>query len=202
MKVRRILTTAAAVAVATLLCAGGAWAQAANDTFAVVPFEFDPGNLGHVSGKWIHGLGVPSDAIAPVDANDPKNDGLLLGKSEPTSDFAASGAKLVGLQNNLILSEIGWDVRDGSHCGAGAPRFNVTTTDGDVHFIGCNSPAPISTTVPAPGWQRFRYDPAAAFPPIASPVSSISIVFDEGTDQGTGYAIIDNIDVNGTAVGH
>jgi len=202
MRFRGILFTAAAVAIGTLLCTGGAQAQTDKSNFAVVPFEFDPNHIGLVSGKWIQGLGVPVDAVPPVDESDPQNDGLILGKGEATADFAASGAKLVGLPNDLLLSEIGWDVRDGSHCGAGAPRFNVTTTDGVVHFIGCNSPAPSSSTVPAAGWHRFRYDPGAAFPPITSPVRSISIVFDEGTDQGTGYAIIDNVDVNGTPVGN
>jgi len=200
MTFRGIVSTAAAVAVATLLCAGGAWAQKA-DNFAVVPFEFDPGHGFLVSGKWVQGLGVPP-TTTPTDANDSQNNALLVGKGELTTDNASSGVKLVGLQNNLTLTEIGWDIRDGSHCGAGAPRFNVTTSDGVTHFIACNSPAPSSTSVPAPGWQRFRYNPTIAFPPIVSPVSSISIVFDEGTDQGTGFAIIDNIDVNGVLVGH
>ena len=39
------------------------------------------------------------------------------------------------------------------------------------------------------------------FEPVTGTVNSIQIVFDEGTDQGTGEAIIDNVDVNGTLVG-
>jgi hypothetical protein len=33
-------------------------------------------------------------------------------------------------------------------------------------------------------------------------VTSIDLVFDEGTDQGTGYTLLDNIEINGTVVGH
>jgi hypothetical protein len=41
-----------------------------------------------------------------------------------------------------------------------------------------------------------------ALQPITSPVVSISIIFDEGTDtDAIGAAILDNIDINGTLVG-
>jgi hypothetical protein len=33
-------------------------------------------------------------------------------------------------------------------------------------------------------------------------VTAVEIVFDEGTDQGVGYAVLDNIDVNGTLIGN
>ena len=48
-------------------------------------------------------------------------------------------------------------------------------------------------------------NPGQAFPPIAAgaKVTSIQIVFDEGTDTppGAGLAVIDNIDINGVLVG-
>lgn len=86
---------------------------------------------------------------------------------------------------------------------AGASRFNIMTTDNVTHFLGCNSPAPASDTVIAPGWHRKRYDPATAFPPVlpGSTIQSISIIFDEGTDQGNGFVYLDNIDINGALIG-
>lgn len=42
------------------------------------------------------------------------------------------------------------------------------------------------------------------FPPItplSGTVVSICIVFDEGTDQGTGFTHLDNIDINGVLIG-
>jgi len=113
----------------------------------------------------------------------------------------------------ITLTALGYDVRNGGHCGAGAPRFNVVTTDGVTHFIGCTSPPPSVTPAPATadgatmGWQSLRWtNMAAVFPPIAatSTVQSIFIVFDEGVDTPpdfSGMVVIDNIDVNGVLIG-
>jgi hypothetical protein len=131
---------------------------------------------------------------------------LLLEKKGPTATNASATARIDGVEG-IKLTEIGWDVRTDGHCGAGAPRFNVVTSDNVNHFIGCNSPAPtsVSTLTDERGntWERRRYNPAAAFPPIPpdSTVKSISIVFDEGTDQGEGFVYLDNIDINGTLIG-
>ncbi len=131
---------------------------------------------------------------------------LYLAKMGPTATNAAAGASIDGVKG-INLTEIGWDVRTDGHCGAGAPRCNVVTMDGVTHFIGCNSPAPITVTVVTDSqgrtWERRRYSPASAFPPIAptDKVKSIDIVFDEGTDQGQGFVYVDNIDVNGTIMG-
>jgi hypothetical protein len=81
-----------------------------------------------------------------------------------------------------------------------------------LHFLGCNSP-PATTQIPsATGWIRMRWNAAglaAAFPPITPTdvVSRILIVFDEGQDSSGGpdqfgAAILDNIDVNNSLVGH
>jgi hypothetical protein len=125
------------------------------------------------------------------------------------------------LPKNLLLTELGYDIRKpganqndprGSHCGAGAPRFNITTTTGSF-FLGCNSP-PATTDAPGVGWQRLRWGgtaPLQAFNAttgqlvtVTGTVKELSIVFDEGQDTGPdnfGAAILDNIDVNGVLVG-
>jgi hypothetical protein len=158
--------------------------------------------------------GTYTDPACPTgDQNDRENEGLLLAKTGPTDNNAAGGAELKGLPRNLKLTELGYDIRKpldfadprGSHCGAGAPRFNVTTTDNITHFIGCDSPPPVSQNV-GTGWLRLRWNPATAFPPITptETVASIEIIFDEGQDTGPdnfGLAVLDNIDVNGVLVG-
>jgi hypothetical protein len=67
--------------------------------------------------------------------------------------LASAGAKIEGVRGQPI-TELGWDIRKpesssdprGSHCGAGAPRWNIETRDGESFFIGCNSPpAPVQT---------------------------------------------------------
>src|SRR5439155_2268385 len=144
------------------------------------------------------------------------NEGLLLVKTGPTANFAAATAELTNVKGISPLTELGYDIRKsggsgastlGSHCGAGAPRFDVVTSDGMVHFVGCNSP-PAMVAAFSTGWVRLRWDPATAFPPILSTdvVQRIVIVFDEGTDASGGpdefgAAILDNIDVNAVLVG-
>ncbi len=152
------------------------------------------------------------------DSSDHHNEGLLLVKTGPTNNFAAATAELTNVKG-ITLTELGYDIRKsggagasplGSHCGAGAPRFDVVTSDGSVHFVGCNSP-PGAVAAASNAWIRLRWgaaELAAAFPPImpTDVVTRIVIVFDEGTDPSGGPdqfggAILDNIDVNGTMVG-
>lgn len=96
---------------------------------------------------------------------------------------------LIGLAGNL-------DAR-GSHCGAGAPRFNLVTATGTM-FIGCNSPPPVAAPAGAAGWTRLSWVvPGLKF-------ERILIIFDEGPDAGPdefGAAVLDNIRVNGQVVG-
>jgi hypothetical protein len=122
-------------------------------------------------------------------------------KTGPTANVASAGAEIKGVKG-ITLTEMGYDIRTGSHCGAGAPRFNIVTTDGVTHFTGCASPPP-ATTGASPGWQRLRWTAAQSFPPVTTPVKSIAIVFDEGQDTpfNSGDAILDNIDINGQLVG-
>ncbi len=189
-------------------------------------FTFDPFQTKLVSAEWMIGAGCPTGATAvdffgtPTAVTDPActtgdstdrdNKGLVLIKTGPSvANFASADAFITGV-NGITLTELGYDIRKGSHCGAGAPRFNVVDTAGVTHFVGCASPAPSSIFSPAgAGWERRRWDAtalAAAFPPILSTtvVRSISIVFDEGTDTPPGLlggAVLDNIDVNGTLKG-
>jgi hypothetical protein len=146
-------------------------------------------------------------------------------KTGPTPNNAAAVAELKKVKG-ITLTELGYDIRKygpgthtsplGSHCGAGAPRFDVETTAGSF-FIGCSSPPP-TTEVAGQGWIRLRWGASGMVPgfssacgPTGGPcavtgtVTRIQIVFDEGQDTGLdffGAAILDNIDVNGMLVGH
>ena len=176
--------------------------------------------ISNMSGTGIDHFEPFTDAACTTgDSSDHHNEGLLLVKTGPTANFAAATAELTNVKGISPLTELGYDIRKsggsgastlGSHCGAGAPRFNVVTTDGTVHFVGCNSP-PAMVTATSNAWIRLRWFAAEllmAFPPITSMdvVQRIVIVFDEGTDASGGpdefgAAILDNIDVNGTLVG-
>ena len=164
-----------------------------------------------MAGMWKDGIGCPSNAWTTPDgvtfntytdgactSGDPKDKrhaGLLLAKTGPTGNNASAGATLQGVKG-ITLTELGYDHPEaridlaylsGSHCGAGAPRFNVTTADDGTLFRG------MFVTSAAPDRDRHRLDPAALdgrrswlstrrLLPDAYVVKSISIVFDEGQD--------------------
>jgi hypothetical protein len=202
--------------------------------FAVTSFqvrtdEFDPTQTFLVQAEWLDGIGCATngkysldgtttiaftDPACPTgDTSDTHNRGLLLAKTGPSGNVASAIAELSGVQG-ITLTELGYDIRKpgsaadarGSHCGAGAPRFNVVTQDNVTHFVGCNSPL-ATVTIASQGWLRLRWTSAhllAAGIATTAQVKSITIVFDEGQDttpDNFGLAILDNIDVNGALVG-
>ena len=156
-------------------------------------------------------------------------------KTGPTNNFASAGAELHKVKG-IVLTELGYDIRKqgtvppfhtsplGSHCGAGAPRFNIVTTTG-FFFLGCSSPPPDAEML-GNGWIRLTWGgtaPLMAFcvtsmptltcpasftlVPVTGTVKRIQIVFDEAQDafggpDEFGAAILDNINVNGARVGH
>ena len=85
------------------------------------------------------------------------------------------------------------------YCGAGAPRFNVVTSDNVTHFFGCASGTKTPTS--NPNYTHVVFDPsnpAQAFPIIApgTTVKSIELIQDE---QGTTH--LDNISINNQIIG-
>jgi len=116
----------------------------------------------------------------------------------------------VGVDGTFVL---GFDYRNGTHCGAGSPRFNVVARQGrndpTFHFIGgCANGTPTPAPQDPTEWTRVRFanGAATAFPPIppGSNIESIDLIVDEGTDapsvedpRGVGLSVVDNIFVNG-----
>ena len=160
-----------------------------------------------VTSEWLDGMGLPDNGGQNVGANPQDNPnkkdkhrGLLLSKNGTTPDCSSAGARIKGVEGMKVTDgfAIGFDYRNGGHCGAGAPRFNIDTNMG-FFFVGCAS----ATRSPAPQdplqWTRTR----SQLIPNGAKIKSIDIVFDEGTDtanndtQGIGLAVVDNIFING-----
>jgi hypothetical protein len=168
----------------------------AQSGFQAKPGVYDPDKTGTVSAAWVNGIGLP-DAVGN------SSFGMLLQKNTVTSTNAAAGASITGV-NGITLTEAGYDIKDGSHCSLGAPRFDVSATDG-FHFLGGCAHGTQSPSPAGAGWTRVRFnpnDPTQCYPPIApgATILAMSLILDEGTDQGTGSAIVDNIDINGTLI--
>lgn len=169
---------------------------AARHPLRVVPSVFDPDGTDAVASTW-----QPFDHVGRA---------LVLSKQTATATDAAALATVENVGGER-LDELGFDYWTGGHCGAGAPRFDVTTEDGSVYFFGCadgtHSPSPLRH-----GFERVRFGNADAAPQLPSDppwpgfghvrVVSVVIVFDEGIDEGSGIAVLDDIDVNGIVDSH
>ena len=122
---------------------------------------------------------------------------LYLAKNVATSEIAAAGAQINGVKGlSTTGMTLGFTIEDG-HCGAGGPRFNVRLTSGDLIFLGCSHGI-------INGTQR-SFTAGNIYGTVEFPeeqvIDSISIIFDEGIDQGQGFVHLDDIFVNSSTVG-
>jgi hypothetical protein len=165
------------------------------------PFVFDPAATGAVASSW-----------QPFSGPGNSDPALVMSKQAPTATNAAAGATITGLgAAPRILDELGFDVFNSGHCGAGAPRYNVTTADGALYFFGCAYGTHAASPDQPSTFTRVRFGDADAFPQLASDppwpgfghaaVVDIQIIFDEGTDAGSGTTALDNLDVDGELIG-
>jgi hypothetical protein len=226
---KRFYVLLAVLALVAFMPAGGATAnndnrlQAAPFTFVGTAAECAPAAAGSriVTAAWLGGMGLPDrggdTALNSPNAatrNDPHS-GLLLSKNGPSvTDCSSAGARIKGVKGMKVTAGflLGFDYRNGGHCGAGAPRFNVSTKDGQFSFVGgCANGTQSAAPQDPTQWTRVRIDLTSAtqaFPAITvdSVIDSISILYDEGTDtanndtQGVGLAVIDNIFINGQTI--
>ena len=172
-------------------------AYAQNPSFnASRTFEFDPDKTGGAVANWKNGIGE-------TDSNCKTNFGLQLEKNVATSENVAAGAVLNSLKGVVVLAgdTMGYDIKNGSPCGGGSPRFNVSYTlpDGSSGFSfvgGCANGTKV-TSPQNPNWTRVTFDlqnPAQAFPvvPAGSTLQSVVLIVDE-----QGKYTLDNIQFRG-----
>jgi hypothetical protein len=193
----------------------------AGDCGEVSPGVAYPAGSNIVTAAWLGGMGL-------ADNDDPnKRDsrfGLVLSKNGPTPDCSAAGAEIKGVKGMEVTPTfaLGYDYRNGGHCGAGGPRFNVSYTlpgggDGFSFVGGCVNDSTPSTAPQDPSqWSRVRFqtaNPAESFPviPPGSTIERITLLTDEGTDvatpprpsgdlgnpAGIGLTVVDNIFIDG-----
>lgn len=177
----------------TLLAALAAFPAAAAGTYTLTPSTFvgtaaqcggTPGTPGGVVARWDTTVGNPAPS-------------LDLEKNVPTTDCSSAGAMVNGV-SGVTLTELNFDVM--GYCGAGAPRFNVTTTAGNTYFFGC---AHGTHTDLGNGWTHVVFSPAdaspqnATNPPFTSAmtVQSIELIQDE-----QGQTHLDNISINNQVI--
>ena len=154
--------------------------------------------VGAASGPKLHPSGFGEHSYASWkagegldDSTGEKDQALYLQKDTSTAAFAAGVAVfhgLAGMQTSEILPLEFW-VRTDSHCGAGAPRFNIRIQPAlgpaQTVFVGCQGMAPgaVASTDDGHEYQQ-RTFPG---PLPAGEVIGLAIVFDEGDDVGTAF---------------
>jgi hypothetical protein len=176
-----------------------------NNVLKVQAAEFDPQHDCDANAAWVKGIGLPA-------ADDAFAYGLLMHKLCSTDTNAAAFGLISGVKGQTLIgpAALGFDYKNSNagfiaHCGAGAPRFNVSLSDGSFHFVGGCANGTQSVSPRGTGWTQVRFDPQdpnQAFPPLPTnaTIVSISLVFDEGSDQdpnGSPEIVLDNIFING-----
>ncbi len=184
---------------------GAAQGQGGGAKFKVQAAEFDPQHDCDAAAEWVKGIGLfgPDDKFAY---------GFLMHKLCSTDTNAAAFGLISGVKGETLIgpNALGFDYKNfnggfEAHCGAGAPRFNLSMSDGSFHFIGGCLHGTKTADTPATGWTRVRFDPQSssqAFPPVPTnaTIVSIALVFDEGSSSefgGSPEIVLDNIFVNG-----
>ena len=132
---------------------------------------YDPDSLGTASATWT-------------------KEGLSLQKNAATSANLAAGAEFKGLEGQ-VLTKLSFDVK--GYCGAGAPRFNVST-DAGTSFFGCTYG---THTALADGWEHVEFSGGepGTVGEFAQAIKGVDVVMDE-----SGQTLLRNITVNGVAV--
>jgi hypothetical protein len=167
---KRIALVVALLGASLLVLAGVA--TAGKSSLLAKTWVYDPGKTGLASATW-----TP--------------DGLSLQKNAPTSEWLSAGATFKGLPSKS-LTQLSFEVKDGTYCGAGAPRINVYTNAG-TQFFGCIYGTHTPTT---DGWTRVEFsgsEPGAGA--FGATISGVDVVQDE-----EGQTLLRNISVNNIAV--
>jgi hypothetical protein len=225
---KRFYVLLAIIALVAFMPAGSAQADSGTNSLQAVPFTFvgtaadcapSPAGSRIVTAAWLGGMGLPDNGGPNATTPNDPHTGLVLSKNGPTSDCSSAGARITGVKGMTVDAAftLGFEYRNGGHCGAGAPRFNVVAQLGTAaqtfHFVGgcANDGTPTGAGQDPAQWTRVMFqtsNPAESFPviPVGSKIVSISILYDEGTDTansdtlGIGLAVIDNIYINGQII--
>lgn len=158
----------------------------------------------HPNGFGAHSYAAWKAQTGLPDTSGNKNQALYFQKMTTTPTVAAGVAVFQGIEGTPTSALTGLEFwipeNDLSHCGAGAPRFNVrvkpTAGPSQTFFFGCAAMIPGATAVAPSGKiyrQRTILAPATALVP--GTITGLEIVFDEGDDVGSGFAYLDNITV-------
>jgi len=159
-----------------------------------VPASANAGDVTlHPNGFGQHSYAAWKAKEGLADSSGGKDQALYFQKDTATDVFAAGVASFNGIGGFAPAGptlHLEFWVRDDSHCGAGAPRFNVTFQNMPTAFVGCAGMTPGATQTAPNGHQYQQRSTEFPVPPGAA-FGSLAIVFDE-----QGSAFLDDIRVD------
>src|SRR5262249_41346170 len=158
----------AALLVAVVLAVAGI-ATAGGNPGVGKTWIYDPGNIGGAVASWTDGV-------------------LTLQKNVDTTALVAAGASIKGVQGQQ-LSQPSFDVK--GDCGAGAPRFNVSTDKTNL-FFGC---AWGTHSDAGDGWTHVEFNGTEPGAGAFGKIGGVDLVQDEN-----GKTQLRNISVNNVVV--
>lgn len=206
---RRTMVAAAAVSAATLAFAP-AWGGGHTTDLKLVPKGFGT----HTHANWDGAVGEPDPSGGAQS--------FYLQKDVPTATPVAAVAQIKGVEGFKAtdITGLSWESKSDEHCGAGAPRWNLYTVDGNgdphTYFLGCAAANHTRPAQEAGTWMSDDYPSglpggmATDFqaqnngnsPGSDETITGLFIVFDEGSDSTPpDYVHIDNISVQGNSFG-
>ena len=144
---KRFYVLLAVIALIAFMPAGRAEADSDKTQLQAVPFTFvgsaadcapSPAGSRIVTAAWLGGMGLPDNGGPNATTPNDPHTGLLLSKNGPTADCSSAGARITGVKGMTVDAAftIGFEYRNGGHCGAGAPRFNVVAKLGSAATAG------------------------------------------------------------------
>ncbi len=149
---------------------------------------------GIVTAEWRKNQGLKDASGKEAFALLLRKDGLSI---EPVS---AKG--IVQNEKGAKLEDLAFWVREDGQCGALAPRFEVTTGNGNPPVsYPCASGIESGSRVDRRGrlWTKRTF--AIDARQLTKTISNIEIVFDQGTDPGPAYTYLDDIEINEQVIG-
>lgn len=152
----------------------------------------------HPSGFGPHSYAAWKAQQGETDSTGGADQALYFQKMTATTTNAAGVAVVDGVagMSPSDIGQLAFDYRTDGHCGAGAPRWNLTVQNGgqkQTLFFGCAAMTPEGSTTDSQHrtWQRKSVNISN----VPGTVVSLAIVFDEGNDVGPGFVYLDNIQV-------
>jgi hypothetical protein len=141
--------------------------------------------------------------VGEPDSGGTGNQAIYMQKMNTTGDKGMGVVVLRGLAGQPVsaLQELSWErpafPAKGSYCGA-SPHWQLSVTSGGTTSTVAFGPcfAAVHSAGATAGWMKDTCDSGCLGGLPSGTINSLAIIFEDGTDLGPGFVLLDNITVN------